>query len=62
MKLKLQKNVKFISLKDKASTWASEIARMSKLQCEDTSNELIKKGFDVEGVARKLEALFISNK
>ena len=55
-------NVKFISLQDNVNIWASEIDKSIKLQREDTSNELIKKGFDIESVARRVEELFMLNK
>jgi len=55
-------NVKFISLQNNVNIWASEIDKSIKLQREDTSNELIKKGFDIESVARRVEELFMLNK
>lgn len=60
--IKIIDSVKFISLQDNASIWASEIDKSVKLQREDMSNELIKKGFDIEGVARRVEELFMLNK
>ena len=56
--IKIISNVKFISLNDNARIWACELDKSIKLQRKDTSNELIKKGFDIESIAKKLEELF----
>ena len=60
--MKIINNVKFISLKDNASLWAREIDKSIKLKRENTSNELIERGFDIESVARDLEELLIKKK
>ena len=56
---KIIENVEFLSLKTDVDTWSNVTLKMSKLPRYDSSNDIIKSGYDIEQNAIWLQNFYI---